>query len=216
MQIIIDGCKREYEVDGIKEIQRIKGLEFMKTFKGKDFPEFMKNTRKVAKTKNGKFRPTEDVAADRAKIANRINEDLYCPMNVLIHELEDIKSMNHIALIPTKNFFVKFKGKADNRQMGKIASLVEEYSYQASLIVCDKMYSLQKLELLDYLIDDLLEKLNRIKISNPKTLNRLIETSLGLGGINCRSKSLTILKMCYQMNKDVFLQSFLKGDAKNA
>lgn len=202
-QIIIDGCKREYEVSGVDEIKRIKKLHFMQEYQGNDFPEFMLNTRKIATTKNGKPRNYEDIKIDRKKLRDRINEDLYCPMNVLIHDLEDIKSMKHIVLIPTKNFFVKLNGKANNKQMGKIASMVEQYAYEVYLAVSSD--DEEEWKEAYRLTDELIENINRIRISNKKTINRLIEIALGFTN---RQKSLALLKMMYKTNKKVFLESF--------
>ena len=44
-QVIIDGCKREYEVDALSEIERIRAMECMNPRlheERKDFPLFMK------------------------------------------------------------------------------------------------------------------------------------------------------------------------------
>lgn len=101
-QVIIDGCKREYEVDAIEEIKRIKGLPCMcqveeitdkdgnvKKIK-RDFPEFMKFTRKIAYTKNGKEIDREIVMEQKNKLYNRVSYYYICPMNFLERILNEI------------------------------------------------------------------------------------------------------------------------------
>ena len=93
-QVIIDGCKREYEIDGNKEIDRISKMPCMtikeqcgvtKTGKPKyhkkDFPEFMKYTREIKYTKDGKELPQEEIMESKDKLKSRINDELLCPMN---------------------------------------------------------------------------------------------------------------------------------------
>lgn len=175
----------------------------MRSYQGCDFPEFMLNTRKVPLTKNGKFRDYDDVKKDKAKLRSRINDDLYCPMNVLIHDLENIKSMKHIMQIPVKNFFVKVEGKANNKQMGKIASLVEAYAYD--MFFCLRDCDDDKLTLASSLTDELIDKIHKIKITNRKTINRLIEIALGL---TSRPKQINMLKILYLSDKKKFLENF--------
>ena len=86
-QLIIDSCKREYEVDSIAEIDRIKKMPCMnptdESGNKKDFPMFMKYTRQVPVTKNGKEIDFDIIKENRSKIKNRINYNLICPMNWL-------------------------------------------------------------------------------------------------------------------------------------
>ena len=83
-QVIIDGCKREYEIDGENEIKRISkmscmtilkktrehtkngSLKFMKC----DFPKFMKYTREIKYTKNGKELPYSEIGEKKNKLNN--------------------------------------------------------------------------------------------------------------------------------------------------
>ena len=88
-QVVIDGCKREYEIVGNKEIDRIskmpcmtikKPCGFTKTGKIKytkcDFPEFMKYTREIKYTKDGKELPQEEIDVTKEKLKGRINTTL--------------------------------------------------------------------------------------------------------------------------------------------
>ena len=83
-QIVIDSCKREYEIDANQEIERIASLPYMtmtreterngktKTIKY-DFPKFMKYTREIKYTKDGKELPQEVVDNAKTKLKARIN-----------------------------------------------------------------------------------------------------------------------------------------------
>ena len=79
-QLVIDSCKRSYEIDGEDEIKRISKLPCMtltktvETDDGRlknvrcDFPEFMKYTREVKRTKNGKELPTDVINKNKNKL----------------------------------------------------------------------------------------------------------------------------------------------------
>lgn len=97
MQVIIDSCKRLYEIDGVKEIDRISKLPCMsmkkevidkngnKRMKKCDFPEFMKYTREIAVTKDGKELPQEDIEESKNKLKGRINKDLVSTGFIIPH-----------------------------------------------------------------------------------------------------------------------------------
>ena len=231
MQVIIDGCKREYEINGEDEIKRISKLpcmtlvketdEYAKNGKPKyvkcDFPEFMKYTKEIKYTKDGKELPYEEVDEKKAKLKGRINYDLQCPMNWLEEWLDKIQGSSTSDTTPTSEFFVKMNGKPNNRQMSKIRSLIEKYDlFVKSIHISDSAEE----DIADKLIVEsslLLDELNKIKIGNIVTINRLIETSLGLEtgvgvskkliGINTRYTR-KMLNCLYKMNKDKFLINF--------
>lgn len=215
-QVLIDGCKREYEVDGIDEIKRIRKMECMNP--EFDFPLFMKYTRNVPITKNGKPRNYDDIKADKDKLKNRLNWHLYCPMNCLVDALETIQGMQRNRTIPTEYFLKKPSGNGDRRQMAKIRSYTEECSYQIFLILrSDEEFS-YKLDLIENIYNDISKKINKIKISNPRTINRLIETAL-IPEKNTRYStraeknayqrcSRTLLNLLYRSNREKFLENF--------
>lgn len=230
-QVIIDGCKREYEIVGEDEIKRISKLpcmtmtketgEYTKNGKPKvvkcDFPEFMKYTKEIKYTKDGKELPHEEVDEKKAKLKGRINYDLQCPMNWLEEWLDKIQGSSTSDTTPTSEFFVKMNGKPNNRQMSKIRSFVEKYDLFVKSIHISES---DEEEIADKLIIEsslLLDELNKIKIGNIVTINRLIETSLGLEtgvgaskklvGINTRYAR-KMLNCLYKMNKDKFLINF--------
>lgn len=232
-QVIIDGCKREYEVDGVEEIKRIKGLDCMKRTidiydeegrkrkKKSDFPEFMRYTKKVKCTKNGKERPYEEIKEDKQKIINRIDKNLQCPMNNLQKVLKGVNNISSTNTIATKDFFIKMNGTANNKQMTKIRELAENYDKNIFLILSSDDSQEDKNIKIKQENDNIIQKLNGIKIGNLKTINRLIETSLGLAsgvGVNTENfdKSTkyarNVLKLLYKMNKEKFLCNFVKNE----
>ena len=230
-QVIIDGCKREYEIDGENEIKRISkmscmtilkktrehtkngSLKFMKC----DFPKFMKYTREIKYTKNGKELPYSEIGEKKNKLKSRINYRLQCPMNWLEDWLDKIQGSSTSDTIPTSEFFIKMSGKPNNRQMSKIHSLIEKYdSYVKALyatesneeIIIEKMMIESK---------NLLDELSKIKIGNIVTINRLIEISLGLEtGVGASKKiskasskyTRKMLNYLYKMDKEKFLLNF--------
>lgn len=234
-QIIIDGCKREYEIVGEDEIKRISKLpcmtlvkesgEFTKNGKSKlikcDFPEFMKYTKEIKHTKNGKELPFDQVTEKKTKLRSRINYELQCPMNWLEGWLNKIQGISTSNTTPTSDFFVKMEGKPNNRQMSKIRSLVEKYDlFVKSIYVTES----EEDTIADKIVaesDSLLEELKKIKIGNLVTINRLIETSLGLEtGVGASKKLLGIntrytrkmLNCLYRMDKDKFLNNFKSAE----
>lgn len=224
-QVVIDGCKREYEVDALAEIQRIKKMECMTKTKEelvngklkkvkKDLPMFMKYTKDVPTSTNGSIRDYEDIKNDREKLENRIDLDMMCPMNWLQEYLDGIKQMSTKGCMDTKEFFVKMIGKADNKQMSKIRKIIEDYDlFVKNLVGLDDDEMCMELE--DKHTSVMLE-LNKIKIGNMITINRIIETALDLDVLsNKKSVNKTnvkytrkFLNCLYKMDKQRFLLNF--------
>ena len=233
-QVIIDGCKRVYEIDGEDEIKRISQLPCMSLTKeiqedGKvknikcDFPEFMKYTREIKYTKDGKELSSDIVNKNKAKLRNRINYDLQCPMNWLQEWLDKIQNISSANSVPTRSFFIKMSGYGDRRQMSKIRHLIEIYDgYVKQCAVSnnkdDDMFSTA----ID-ISNEILDRLLKMKIGNVVTINRLIETSLGLEVNNNRSLfykdsqkyTRKMLNMLYKMDKNKFLNNFICGNCTN-
>ena len=231
-QVIIDGCKREYEIDGEKEIKRISKLPCMtlqkeiidKNGKSKkvkyDFPEFMRYTKEVKTTKDGKELPFETINESRNKIKSRINPDLQCPMNWLEEWLDKIQNISSVNSKPIEHFFIKMDGYGNNRQMSKIREIIEEYDnyIKHNKIVVDETEDFT-VEMVNK-SNDVLDKLSKIKVGNIITINRLIETSFGLEQNNNKSLSYKkgqkytrkMLNMLYKMNKKKFLMNFICAD----
>lgn len=229
-QVIIDSCKRLYEIDGVKEIDRISKLPCMlmkkevidkngnKRMKKCDFPEFMKYTREIAVTKDGKELPQEDIEESKNKLKGRINKDLVCPMNWLQEWLDKIQGASTKVTTPTENFFIKMKGKPNNYQISNIMTLIADYdSYIKNLqLSCSdtEIYY----DLIANKFHELLNEISKMRIRNVITINRLIEISIGISS----NKGLTeqrknnpskyvkkTLNILYKYDKNKFLNNFI-------
>lgn len=231
-QIIIDSSKREYEIDGNKEIDRISKMDCMTikkqcghTSSGKpkfikyDFPEFMRYTREIKYTKDGKDLPEEDVETSKSKLKNRINPELVCPMNWLEYWLDNIQKIPTTNAVPVSNFFIKMSGKANYKQITKIMSLVEEYDKYVKHLKCrDDIDSDEYNQLLLEKSRGVFDEISKVKINNLITINRLVETALSLkmkssskSGIDkgCRY-SRKILNLLFKTNRSKFLSNFIE------
>lgn len=221
LQIAIDSVKRLYSVSPMDEIKRIKKLPCVAKHKGNDFPSFMKYTRTISYTKNGKQLPYEDVKEQKDKIAQRINPNFTCPMNSLVSALNCIGRMPRKNWIPMENFFVYQKGDSNRRQIGKLHALANKCKYEIYLISHDK-------DLSDYVkyvfiletYDDIIDKIRGMKISK-KTMNRLIETCIGVdknmaGNRQVSKSNLTLLTLLYNSNPKEFLLNFTRGQENKA
>ena len=236
-QVIIDGCKREYDVSGTDEIKRIRELPSMKYIISEeiknendeiieskyrcDFPKFMKYTREIKITKDGKPRKQEDILKDREKLERRINTDFICPMNWMEECLDAIQGASMKNAVPTEDFFVKMQGRAHDRQLSKIRKLVEEYDKFTKKKPSEDDEELLKLyyNTMQEKFNKLIEDCNKIKIGNIVTINRLIETALGIDkSANQHRKKGENANLCrkmlntlYKMNKQKFLINFLEN-----
>lgn len=214
-QVSIDGCKKEYAVDPTVEIARIRSMPCMK--RKNDFPAFIKYTREIATTKNGRERPRKDVKADRDRIDRRVDCDIVCPMNWLEEALDKIQGVSKRGTVDTTNFFVHMIGKPTNLHLSKIRQIVEEYDryVQYHQFVTEEQQE-------DLLIKTqmVLEKMQEIRITNILTINRLIASALGIEGkVNFSKRQKTIskhnkqmLNLLYRYDKEKFLINFVRGE----
>lgn len=131
-------------------------------------------------------------------------------MNSLQIVMNDIKPIRSTNTIPTKNFIVKVNGKANARQMDKILG----YAKELELLSKDNM---SDDEILAYTerFDQILAELRKMKITNPKTMSRLIEIALNTSNRG-RKKDYSrytrnLLNLLYRMNREAFLQNFAKN-----
>lgn len=227
-QIIIDSCKRDYEIDSITEIERIKKLDCMILNKtviknGKptlvkcDLPLFMKYTKDFPTIVNGTEISYEEIKAQHDKIDSRINTELICPMNWLEECFDNIPVKNKSCSVDTKKFFIKINGKANNRQMTKIRELVENYDAMSKSFKLSHDNRDDIIPLLEE-SENILSMLKKMKISNPVTINRLIETALGIEenvGNKCYRQATKytrkMLNLLYKRNPEQFLLNFTKS-----
>lgn len=216
-QCSIDSIKREYAVNPNDEIARIRSMDCMN--RKKDYPLFMKYTHEIPVTKNGKERPYEDIKKDKKKIERRIDKSIVCPMNYLQSHLDKIQGAEKTDVVDTSDFFVKIKGRADNRQMSRIRELIEDYDAFVKHNVMTLENTDESIWLISSKMQEVLEAINKIKLS-AATMNRLIETSLGIMG-KARSDSQyseaskyvrKTFNLMYRSNKEMFLRNFKSGD----
>lgn len=229
-QLVIDSCKKTFEIDGNDEIKRISKLPCMTMTKsiecdnGKaktikcDFPAFMKYTREIKVTKDGKELPYEAISNNRHKLNRRINYDLQCPMNWLEEWLDKIQNIPSTNTVSTKEFFIKMQGEANRRQMSKIREIVEVYDkwirYYA--IYGDIKGESTYMQMVG-ISHEILDRVSKIKIGNLITINRLIETALGLETNNNNNLfykdgqkyTRKMLNVLYKMDKNRFLSNFI-------
>ena len=229
MQIVIDSCKREYEIDANQEIERIASLPYMtmtreierngktKTIKY-DFPKFMKYTRELKYTKDGKELPQEEIENAKSKLKSRINPTLTCPMNWLEDVLDQIPNASTSLTTSTGDFFIKMEGKANHKQMATIMAVIEDYENWIKSEICNPLFDWRDFN--EGLMDkarEVEEKLKKIKVRNVVTINRLIEIALGLStekGQSVNRKyhpekhTRKILSLLYRMDKQKFLSNF--------
>ena len=215
-QVAIDGIKRQYAVDPNDEIARIRDMDCMK--RKKDYPAFMKYTHKIQMTKNGEERPYEDIKKEKRRISRRIDKTLICPMNYLQEHLDKIQGAKKDKTIDTIDFFIKVKGKSNHKQMSKIRELVEEYD---NFVKYNLLSTDDKEEVFTSVLaktDEIMDAIHKLKI-NQTTMNRLIETCLGVMGKTHTDKQYTdatkymikTFNILYRADKQMFLSNFKKG-----
>ena len=228
-QLIIDGCKREYEVSGMDEIKRIGQQDCMHrtimTFedgvlkeKKYDFPLFMKYTRPIPYTKNGKELPFSEINKSKKKLRDRVDPSLVCPMNWVEEKLDKIQNASTSDSIPTEKFFIKINGKPKYKQVSKIIQLAKEYDEwimesTKPLYDPDSNFKEQLSLKAKYYADEV----GKIRSNNPATINKLIEYSLGLnisGNYknaaikSARKYGIKIMSLLYRANRTKFLSNF--------
>ena len=228
-QLIIDGCKREWLVDGGEETKRIMRQDCMHrtimTFedgslkeKKYDFPLFMKYTRPIPYTKNGKELPFSEINKSKKKLRDRVDPSLTCPMNWVEERLDKIQNASTSDSIPTEKFFIKINGKPEYRHISRIINLAREYD--AWIAEATKpIYSIdgdfkEQLSLKAKYYSD---EVAKIRTKNSSTINKLIEYSLGLnlGGNykeaavkSARKYGIKIMNLLYRADSTKFLSNF--------
>lgn len=236
-QIIIDGCKREYEIDGLEEIERIQKMDCMyKTKKIKDehgeikeikcdFPIFMKYTRDIPVTKNGIELPYDIVKNSRDKLKRRINYSLICPMNWLQEWLNKIQGASQEKTTPTEEYLIEVEGKANYRQVSKIQSLVANYD---DFLKTNR----ERFKDEDFMIqfhqttDEFLRNMKKVKIGNIVTMNKLIRMALGVHNLqdidsnvykNATKHTRRMFNSLYKVYPQKFLANFkIQNISENA
>ena len=102
-------------------------------------------------------------------------------MNYLQEHLDKIQGASRSDVVDTSEFFVKLKGKANNRQMSKIREIIEEYDTFVRHRMIEYADNKEAIYAVIEKTKDVLEALKKLKIT-AVTMNRLIETCLGIMG----------------------------------
>ena len=216
-QASIDSIKRQYAVDPNDEIARIRSLPCMN--KKRDFPLFMKYTREIPVTKNGLERPYAEIKKDKVKLSKRIDWNIICPMNHLQKALDKIQGASRDKPIDTYQFFKKIEGKANDRQMSKVRTIIENYDkFIRNNIPYVEEVGEDGFDIILEETQSVMKQISNIRMS-AKTMNRLIETCLGVMGktntdkrYSDASKYITrTFNALYHADKERFLQNFVKA-----
>lgn len=182
-----------------------------------DFPLFMRYTKEIKHTKNGKELADDIVQKNKQKLLNRINYDLQCPMNWLEEWLDKVQNIPNTNAKSMSEYFVKMSGEGNRRQISKIRALVENYDKEIKKYKIENEEDDELLLKINQSMTDILEQLSKIQVNNIVTINRLIETSFGLETNNNRSLfykngqkyTRKMLNLLYKMDKNKFLSNFV-------
>ena len=138
-------------------------------------------------------------------------------MNYLQEYLDKIQGATKDKTIDTIDFFIKIKGKSNHKQMSKIRELIEEYD---NFVKYNFLSTDDKEEVFSSVLaktDEIMDVIHKFKI-NQTTMNRLIETCLGVMGKTHTDKQYTdatkymirTFNILYRADKQMFLSNFKK------
>ena len=200
-QVAIDNAKRRFDIDLTKEITRIKKDM---NIKENGYPSFWSIIRKGFNKK-------------------RINEKLMCPMNY-IFDIQVGKYRNTATTLPMSDFFVKHNVELDRRKSKKVEELIQKYSLMLYENNKENEEDNENYLLLRSDFYKLIVDIQQIYISKNYIgmMSWLINRAFYIGaGVrrNCENIISTIntnrsllIKVLYNVNKNAFLQCFLKKD----
>ena len=221
-QVAIDNAKRKYDIDLTNEIKYIK--ENME-IKRNGLPYFWEITKKdKRKARTDEIRTLRN-KQNKAKIRERINPYLVCPMNYL-YNLKFKQYKNSHEIIPIKDFFISFIPKENYRKSKKVEELIEKYSLQLhdfymNDYIPDGEYEPKDQLLMIIKFEELINDIRSVYLSNNYVglMSWLINRSFRITNSVCGDINSTLnknrpilLKTLYTINKDAFLACF---SAKN-
>lgn len=189
----------------------------------KDYPRFMEFTHTIPMTKNGSNRDYEDIIKDKQKLNNRIDKSIVCPMNWMEEFLDKIQAAPYLKSIPTEDFFVWEKGRANSRHLGKVRRIVEEYAdwvrQMAPLLIESNNEAMN-----EYFVKSsaVIDELKGVHISKV-TMNHLIASCLGIDKTIPKKKlykkasryTRKMLNLLYKANREMFLSCWKTKDENN-
>ena len=196
LQVIIDNSKREYEINGMDEIDRIQNMSCMQKTK-----TIITNNDKEKKVK-----------CDYPKFMKYTKDILYTKNGVEL-PFEIIRN-NKRKVYDRINY--KIEGKPNHRQMSKIRKLVDEYD---TFVKTNKEQG-NDIEKNIEKFQQLIDNVSKVKVNNLVTINRLVESALGLESnitgrpIDKSTSKFTrkMLNVLYKTNKEKFLNCFIFGE----
>jgi len=218
-QVAIDNAKRRFDIDLNEEIANI---EKDMNLKKNGLPAFWSITKKdKRKCKNAKERQ-ERRKKQKERIKARINKNLVCPMNY-IFDINVGKFRSNESTLPMEYFFSTYEPPANRRKSKKVEELIQKYSldlfnYNSGEDDEDEEYLLLRS---DY--DELVEDIKKTYISGNyrDLMSWLINRAFRIGSGVRRNKNeiqstintnkSLLLKVLYDVNRDVFLQCFQKN-----
>lgn len=227
-QCCIDSVKREFELNCHDEIDRISKMSCMiitkqvETEKGiknikYDYPLFMKYTREIKTTSDGKRIDSEIINDLRDKLNYRLNKELVCPMNWLEEELDKIKIADRTETKDSLDFVIKdYVGKNGNHRHKKLVlDLAEQLTNARTTYLSTKKKNSDSYSIFLQKSDEVYNKINKIKSFNPITMNYLIRYSFKSYDNLCSLSSTKkidnisqVLNLLYNSNKAMFLSNF--------
>lgn len=196
-QVAIDNAKRRFDIDLTEEITRIKKDM---NIKENGYPAFWGIIRRDFNKK-------------------RINKKLVCPMNY-IFDIEVGKYRSNATTLPMSEFFIKHNVDLDRRKSKKVEELIQKYSLMLYETNTDDEEDDSNYLLLRTDFDELIADIQQIYISKNYLgmMSWLINRAFSIGaGVRRNSESIIstintnkslLLKVLYNVNKDVFLQCF--------
>lgn len=217
-QVAIDNAKRKFDIDLNAEIDII---ENDMNIKKNGLPAFWSITKKDKRKCSDNKKRKERKKKQKERINARVNKDLICPMNYIFNiNVEKFRSEK--STLPMDYFFNVYDAPTNRRKSKKVEELIQKYSFDLFKYNVDEDDESDSYLLLRSDYDNLIKDIRNIYISNNYRdlmswlINRAFRISPGIKGktstiqstINT-NKSL-LLKVLYDINKDVFLQCFSK------
>lgn len=213
-QIYIDSSKRAYDIDLNEETKRI---QRDLNIKANGYPIFFKPIQKYNNKRNGMG--NFNISADR------YNESIRCPMNVLYNMNLNFRSPENIKTIPMDAFFIKHPLDMSDTKSRKIERLIEKYNiklqtYQIDLFLDSK----DEILLLRNDFDELIADIKQLHFGKKYQglMSYLIDRAFLITGYAKGRSSLSnskthnnrviLMKTLYTVSPNEFLSCFTKGN----
>ena len=213
-QIYIDSSKRAYDIDLNEETKRI---QRDLNIKANGYPIFFKPIQKYNNKRNGMG--NFNISADR------YNESIRCPMNVLYNMELNTRMTEKTNIIPMDQFFIKHKLELSTTKSRKVEHMIEKYNlkiYNYQKNVPDD--SKEEILLLQNDFDQLIADIKQLHIGKKYRglMSYLLDRALLITGyaqghrVLSNSKTNTnravLLKTLFTISPEDFLACFVQKD----